>query len=66
MNIWPWSKINKLEEENKGLRAELALHKDELLQTTLKLSATRSLIRRAHFRNPKTGRIGRKGQIFNV
>ena len=25
-----------------------------------------ALVRNAHFRNPKTGRIGRKGQIFDV
>jgi len=31
-----------------------------------RIAANKSLIKRAHFRNPETGRIGRKGQIFDV
>lgn len=73
MNIWPWNKIDALEQKV----LELDCHVSELKQAlglsnainrtlNARIAANKSLIKRAHFRNPETGRIGRKGQIFNV
>jgi hypothetical protein len=73
MNIWPWNKIDALEQKV----LELDCHVSELKQAldlsnamnrtlNARLAAHKSLIKRAHFRNPETGRIGRKGQIFDV
>jgi hypothetical protein len=59
MKIWPWSEISDLKSYNEELNRELKL-------SEARVAANKSLMKRAHFRNPKTGRIGRKGQIFNV
>lgn len=73
MDIWPWSKIDALEQKVLELelqafnaQIEAELRSNMLKNAELRLSSMRSLIRRAHFRDPKTGRIGRKGQLFDV
>jgi len=73
MNIWPWNKIDALEQKVLGLDClvsqllqELDLSNAANRALDARLAAHKSLIKRAHFRNPETGRIGRKGQIFNV
>ena len=73
MNVWPWNKIEALEKKVLGLDClvstllqELDLTSAENRKLNTKLAASKSLIKRAHFRNPKTGRIGRKGQVFDV
>jgi hypothetical protein len=72
MGIWPWSKIDALEQKVLELECEVSEMEDALdiqasmiKNTELRLTSMRSLVRRAHFRDPKTGRIGRKGQLFN-
>jgi hypothetical protein len=59
MKMWPWSEISNLKDYNDKLNRELKV-------SEARLAANKSLIKRAHFRNPETGRIGRKGQIFDV
>jgi hypothetical protein len=66
MNIWPWSEISDLKSEITELKQALALSNAINRTAQTRLAANKSLIKRAHFRNPKTGRIGRKGQIFDV
>ena len=71
MNIWPWNKIDALEQKVLGLDCLVSKLLQELDLTyaanrTLdaRLAAHKSLMKRAHFRNPETGRIGPKGKIF--
>jgi hypothetical protein len=66
MNIWPWSEISDLKSEITELKQALALSNAINRTAQTRLAANKSLIKRAHFRNPETGRIGRKGQIFDV
>jgi hypothetical protein len=66
MNIWPWSEISNLKRYNEELNSALDLSNAMNRTMDARLAANKSLIKRAHFRNPKTGRIGRKGQIFDV
>ncbi len=66
MRIWPWSEISNLKRELSELKQALALSNAINRSAQTRLAANRSLIKRAHFRDPKTGRIGRKGQIFDV
>ena len=66
MRIWPWSEISDLKSENTKLNRALDLSYAENRTVHMRLAASKSLIKRAHFRNPETGRIGRKGQIFDV
>jgi hypothetical protein len=66
MRIWPWSEISDLKREVAELNQALELANIFNRSLNTRLAASKSLIKRAHFRNPKTGRIGRKGQIFDV
>ena len=66
MNVWPWSEIADLKSENTELKQALALSNAINRSAQARLAASRSLIKRAHFRDPRTGRIGRKGQVFDV
>lgn len=66
MNIWPWSQISNLKRYNEELNSALDLSNAMNRTLDARLAANKSLIKRAHFRNPETGRIGRKGQIFDV
>jgi hypothetical protein len=66
MNIWPWSEISNLKRYNEELNSALDLSNAMNRTLDARLAANKSLIKRAHFRNPETGRIGRKGQIFDV
>ena len=66
MRIWPWSEISDLKSYNAELNAALQIANAYNRVAEARLAANKSLIKRAHFRNPETGRIGRKGQIFNV
>jgi hypothetical protein len=73
MDIWPWSKIDALEQKVLELelqafnaQIEAELRSNMIKNAELRLTSMRSLVKRAHFRNPKTGRIGRKGQVFDV
>lgn len=66
MKVWPWSEISDLKDEISKLNSELQLAKIRARSAETRLAASKSLIKRAHFRNPKTGRIGRKGQVFDV
>jgi hypothetical protein len=66
MNVWPWSEISDLKNEINELKQALALSNAINRTAQARLAANRSLIKRAHFRDPKTGRIGRKGQVFDV
>jgi hypothetical protein len=66
MRIWPWSEISDLKTYNDELYAALKIANAHNRIAEARLAANKSLIKRAHFRNPETGRIGRKGQIFDV
>ena len=66
MNIWPWPEISNLKRYNEELNSALDLSNAMNRTLDARLAANKSLIKRAHFRNPETGRIGRKGQIFDV
>ena len=66
MKIWPWSEIADLKRKNAELNRALDIMDVFNRGLNTRLAASNSLVRRAHFRNPKTGRIGRKGQIFDV
>jgi hypothetical protein len=66
MKIWPWSEISDLKDEITQLKLLADKHYAAALREETRLAASKSLVKRAHFRNPKTGRIGRKGQIFDV
>ena len=66
MRIWPWSEISNLKRYNEELNRALEISNAHNRILEARLAANKSLIKRAHFRNPETGRIGRKGQIFNV
>lgn len=66
MRIWPWSEISDLKREVAELNQALELANIFNRQLNVRLTSHKSLIKRAHFRNPETGRIGRKGQIFDV
>lgn len=66
MKIWPWCEIANLKRYNEELNCALDLSNAMNRTLDARLAANKSLIKRAHFRNPETGRIGRKGQIFDV
>lgn len=66
MKIWPWCEIANLKSYNAELNAALQIANAHNRVAEARLAANKSLIKRAHFRNPETGRIGRKGQIFDV
>jgi hypothetical protein len=66
MKVWPWSEISDLKDEITQLKCALDKSYATARSAETRLAASKSLIKRAHFRNPKTGRIGRKGQIFDV
>jgi hypothetical protein len=66
MKMWPWSEISNLKRYNEELNSALDLSNAANRTLDARLAANKSLIKRAHFRNPETGRIGRKGQIFDV
>lgn len=61
--IWPWSRIRKLESKllmaaarEAGLNVDVAVANAEIRHLKRVLST-------GHFRNPKTGRIGKKGVL---
>jgi hypothetical protein len=66
MNIWPWSEISNLKRYNEELNRALEISNAANRTLDARIAANKSLIKRAHFRNPETGRIGRKGQVFDV
>jgi hypothetical protein len=72
--IWPWAarkaiEAYKLEADRlyaMNSRLELKLKEHALHQRILRteLERLQDLLKQAHFRNPKTGRLGRKGERF--
>ena len=72
--IWPWAarkaiEAYKLEADRlyaMNSRLELKLKEHALHQRILRteLERLQDLLKQAHFRNPKTGRMGRKGERF--
>jgi regulator of sirC expression with transglutaminase-like and TPR domain len=72
--IWPWAArkvidAHKLDADRldaMNSRLERKLKESELHQRILRteLERLQDLLKKAHFRNPKTGRIGRKGERF--
>jgi hypothetical protein len=56
--MWPFSTIRRLTAERDQARALTEAHSDLL-------KALRAKLKQAHFRNPKTGRLGKKGQTFD-
>jgi hypothetical protein len=66
MKVWPWSEISDLKDEITQLKRIADKYYATARSAETRLAASKSLIKRAHFRNPKTGRIGRKGQVFDV
>jgi hypothetical protein len=63
MNWNPWSRIAELEQEVAALSVKLrAAESDKALASTTAAAYALKLAN-AHFRDPKTGRIGKKGAV---
>ena len=69
--VFPWSRIAKLERQlseertkSEALQRELNLQKLHRANSVSIISDMRDTIARGHFRNPATGRLGRRGQTF--
>lgn len=52
--------------DNLGLKGKLACAERRAEKYAERVYDLEARIKEAHFRNPKTGRIGRKGETFNV
>lgn len=66
MFIWPFASRKAHSEIRvlaKDLASKLARKERELDLVQRQLTAARSLIQQAHFHDPKTGRIGKKGVV---
>ena len=57
--INPWGALRRA----KIIMERQAIHVGDLYEA---LDAANALIAEGHFRNPKTGRLGRKGEVFDV
>ena len=72
--IWPWAARKAVDAHKADAdrlaamnsRLEIKLKEVELHQRILRseLERLQDLLQKAHFRNPKTGRLGRKGERF--
>lgn len=69
--FFPWKRIAELEntlktarEEANALQRELSLQKLHRANSVAIIADLRQTITKGHFRNPATGRLGRKGQLF--
>lgn len=69
--FFPWKRISELEqdlaaerEKVEALQRELDLQKVNKAKSVLIISNLRATIAKGHYRNPETGRLGRKGQLF--
>tara|TARA_R110000868_G_scaffold19939_5_gene85024 strand:- start:828 stop:1070 length:243 start_codon:yes stop_codon:yes gene_type:complete len=69
--FFPWKRIAQLETELaaqaaviEGLHRELDIHAGHRLAAKKTIDALRTAISWGHFRDPRTGRLGRKGQLF--
>ena len=72
--IWPWTARKAVDAHKADAdrlhamnsRLEKKLREVELHQRILRseLERLQALLKNAHFRNPKTGRLGRKGERF--
>lgn len=69
--FFPWKRIAELEAElaterykSANLQRELDLQKVNRAKSTIVISDLRATIAEGHYRNPETGRLGRKGQLF--
>ena len=70
--MWPFSTIKRLTAERDQARAlaEKAHESFNAQNTSLReanalLKALQAKLKQAHFRNPKTGRLGKRGQTFD-
>ena len=74
--IWPWGRIKALKNEvsmtrayARGLESVMVELKDDLNEATTQYKHEKlerihleALLKKAHFRDPKTGRYGKQGQ----
>lgn len=72
--LWPFSRLNRLKAENKCLEYRYFRMRAELQQVSqsyelrlqrkiAELDRAEALLRVAHFRSPKTGRLMAKGKL---
>lgn len=69
--FFPWKRVSELEkalaaecQKTEALQRELELQKLNKAKSVLIISNLRATIAKGHYRNPETGRLGRKGQLF--
>lgn len=69
--IWPWGALLKVKRAQaydsntiQTMRAQLGQQRAQIGLLQADVVAKRRLIEQGHFRNPKTGRLGRKGETF--
>lgn len=61
--IWPWSRIAQLETERDLALAQANLYRELDKNSSTELRRAKRIILEGHFRDPKTGRTGKKGVV---
>lgn len=71
--INPWGALRRAKARIADLEEDATIWRDELdgmnilhQWNTSKIKRLTALIAEGHFRNPKTGRLGRKGETFDA
>ena len=62
--MWPFTTIRRLQRRLNAAHGELMSNQQVIYLLRCDLEDAKKLIAKGHFHNPKTGRIGKKGQTF--
>jgi hypothetical protein len=65
--IWPWGALKRARRDLAAAREDmrtLETYKARVALLTVAHDKAKALIAQGHFRNPETGRLGTKGQLF--
>jgi hypothetical protein len=64
--LWPWGALREARETIERRDREIAQLERALTKSIVTQLQQSKLLREAHFRNPKTGRIGKKGERHDI
>ena len=64
--LWPWGALRTARETIARRDREIGQLDRALIKSTVAQLRQSKLLREAHFRNPKTGRIGKKGERHDI